>query len=279
MKNMALFSERYGYIKPNEVIIREQITEPIQNSIYNWILKIFGNVDQLYIETEVWLYFLNNKINEYQRYRSYSRDGVILNYIDNNDNKWYKKLDLIEFILPYIENSMLPIRYGELINVLNSEFERLNFAYRIINGRFEEITSKKEIESIEEALTNTVDGVRTHLQTALEKLSASQKEPDYRNSIKESISAVECLCRTITGKKDFGDALIELERNGVFFNKAFKIGLEKLYAYTCNPDTGIRHALLEDTNAPTGGEAIFMLVLCSAFINYITKKTSLDYER
>ena len=97
---MALFSERQGYIKPNEVIIRGKITKPIQNSIYNWTLKILGNVDELYIETEVWLYFLNNKINEYQSYLSYSRYGVILNYIDNVENKWYKKLDLIEFFLP-----------------------------------------------------------------------------------------------------------------------------------------------------------------------------------
>lgn len=271
---MALFSERYGYIKPNEVIIRGRITEPIKNSIYNWILKIFGNVDKLYIETEVWLYFLNNKINEYQSYRSYSCYGVILDYIDNDENKWHKKLDLIEFILPYIENTMLPIRYGELINDLNSEFERHNFAYRIIDGRLEEITSHKEIESIEEALTNPIVGVKTHLKTALEKLSASQKEPDYRNSIKEAISAVECLCRTITGENTLGKALNELERRGIFFNGVFKSGLEKLYAYTCNPDSGIRHALLDETNNPTGAEAIFMLVSCSAFINYITKKTS-----
>ena len=30
---MALFSERYGYIKPSEVIIRERISPEIQNAI------------------------------------------------------------------------------------------------------------------------------------------------------------------------------------------------------------------------------------------------------
>jgi hypothetical protein len=33
---MKLFSERYGYIDLNDVIIREQITEPVLNSILNW---------------------------------------------------------------------------------------------------------------------------------------------------------------------------------------------------------------------------------------------------
>ncbi len=271
---MVLFSERYGYIKPNEIIIREQITEPIKNSIFNWIYSNFyGRHQWNEVENNVWVYFFNNKKNEYISFLYHNELGVILDYIDDDDIEWYKKLDLIEYILPLLKEIRSPFD-EKIIRKLNSEFERHNFAYRIINGRFEEITSKKEIESIEEALTNTVDGVRAHLQTALEKLSVSRKEPDYRNSIKESISAVECLCRTITGENTLGKALNELERRGIFFNGVFKSGLEKLYAYTCNPDSGIRHALLEDTNAPTGDEAIFMLVSCSAFINYITKKTS-----
>ena len=59
---MALFSERYGYLKPREVIIREQITEPIQNSIYNWLVRLWNNnaflyrVDRRKIEAYVWEY-------------------------------------------------------------------------------------------------------------------------------------------------------------------------------------------------------------------------------
>ena len=34
---MARFSERYGYVKPNDIIVRECITEPIRNSICNWL--------------------------------------------------------------------------------------------------------------------------------------------------------------------------------------------------------------------------------------------------
>jgi hypothetical protein len=35
---MALFSERYGYTKPSDVIIRERITPEIQNAIQNSII-------------------------------------------------------------------------------------------------------------------------------------------------------------------------------------------------------------------------------------------------
>ena len=46
------------------------------------------------------------------------------------------------------------------------------------------------------------------------------------------------------------------------------------YGYTNDKTTGIRHALMDDTNAPTADEAKFMLVSCSAYINYITKKNN-----
>jgi len=54
--------------------------------------------------------------------------------------------------------------------------------------------------------------VRKHIDTALGFL-CDRKSPDYRNSIKESISAVESLCMTLTGdsKSTLGDALKKLD--------------------------------------------------------------------
>lgn len=153
---------------------------------------------------------------------------------------------------------------------MNKEFKRHNFAYRLVNGKIVEITSDNEIKSIEEAINTTKSNARTHLQNALEKLSPSNY--DYRNSIKESISAVEYICREITGESTLDKALKKLESKGVVFNSQMKKGLENLYYYTNDGSTGIRHALMDDKNAPTADEAIFMLVSCSAFVNYLMKK-------
>lgn len=108
------------------------------------------------------------------------------------------------------------------------------------------------------------------MQEALKKLSPTTI--DYRNSIKESISAVECICREITGESTLDKSLKKIESKGVTFNSQMKKGLENLYYYTNDADTGIRHALMDDKNAPTADEAIFMLVSCSAFVNYLIKK-------
>jgi hypothetical protein len=80
------------------------------------------------------------------------------------------------------------------------------------------------------------------------------------------------LCRNVTNKNTLGKALNELEAKGITLNNTLKIAFDKLYGYTNNPDTGVRHALMEDTNAPTSAEAIYMLITCSAFINYLNTK-------
>ncbi len=114
-----------------------------------------------------------------------------------------------------------------------------------------------------------------HMQTALKHLSAAQKEPDYRNSIKESISAVEACCREITGKHKLDDALNNLQAKGIKINGEMKKGFEKLYYYTNDAKSGIRHALMVDENKPTKDEAVYMMVVCSAFINYLNSKRCL----
>ena len=65
-----------------------------------------------------------------------------------------------------------------------------------------------------------------------------------------------------------------VESNGIKIPKMLKDAFDKLYAYTNQKDTGIRHALMDNdgTYVPTSDEAMFMLVSCSAFINYLGKK-------
>lgn len=136
------------------------------------------------------------------------------------------------------------------------------------------MTSEEEIAEIEDALeaTKGLEGVHTHLQTALSMLS-DRKSPDYRNSIKESISAVEGICKLIAQdeKATLGSALDKIETR-VELHGALKGAFEKLYGYTSDAE-GIRHALLKEPNLESE-DAKFMLVACSAFVNYLIAKVS-----
>jgi hypothetical protein len=105
------------------------------------------------------------------------------------------------------------------------------------------------------------------------KLLSDREDPDYRNSIKESISAVESACQTITGerKATLGDALNRIETH-MHLHGALKSGFKKLYGYTSDED-GIRHAILDEKDI-SFSDAKYMLVSCSSFTNYLIGKVA-----
>ena len=131
-------------------------------------------------------------------------------------------------------------------------FERSSFG----TGRVTDVVSQEEI-NIEEAAKDT------RFSTHKENLNL-----DYRNSIKESISAVESIARAISGsdKATLGNALRTIEKKGQL-HRALKEGFLKLYGYTSDKQ-GIRHAMLDEPNI-TAADARYFLVSCSSFANYL----------
>ena len=183
--------------------------------------------------------------------------------------QWNQVFDFIEFTIKVSDYEFAQLFATLFVLDCNKILEEENSAYRIIDNQLVEITSVAELESIEEALNNSIPfpGVNTHLSSAIQHLS-NREHPDYRNSIKESISAVEAICQIITGDKSatLGKALNILERQ-MNLHGALKAGFSSLYGYTSDAE-GIRHALLDEPTL-TFVDAKYMLVTCTAFINYI----------
>ncbi|GAA5024137.1 hypothetical protein GCM10011506_07540 [Marivirga lumbricoides] len=179
--------------------------------------------------------------------------------------EWYEKLNLVEFCF---EDE------GKQLHEVCNDFLKREFsAYRFVDGIIVEVNSKEEIIEIEEALNQSdkFKPVKTHLSTAL-RLLADKKSPDYRNSIKESISAVESISKIIVADNSttLGQALKEIEKRHKI-PKSLKSAFSTLYGYTSDVG-GIRHALLDGDDEVKLEEAKFMLVACSAFINYLITK-------
>lgn len=173
-------------------------------------------------------------------------------------------LDLLDAIVRYVDRSW----QTRLCAALNEVMVAENCGYRFVDQILIPVTAPEEIESIETALEKTTGAVREHLSTAL-ALLADRMAPDYRNSIKESISAVEAACQAIAGmpKASLGDCLKAIKKVKPL-HQAFEAALVKLYGWTSD-DGGIRHALTEQGVTPTHADAQFMLVSCSAFTNYL----------
>jgi len=185
--------------------------------------------------------------------------------------EWYEAYDFIEFVVKNYPDEPANRKFKDYCNsILKNELS----AYRFVGEEIAQITSEEEIAEIQEALEESSRPVNIHLRTAL-NLLADRKSPDYRNSIKESISAVEAICKLITGnvKATLADALKEIEKEKkVELHSALKKAFDSLYGYTSDAE-GIRHALLSESNLDFE-DAKFMLVSCSAFVNYLITKSS-----
>lgn len=177
-------------------------------------------------------------------------------------------LDLIQYVCTWID-SRLYREKGKLFEAINRVFEKENIGYRFVYGLITPITDDLELSTIERACNTPIEGCRKQIQNAVTLLS-NRQHPDYKNCIKESISAVESICQVIVGddKATLGDALKKLEDNGMLIHPALKQGFQKLYGYTSDQG-GIRHAEGMFESNVTFEEAKFMLVSCSAFINYL----------
>jgi len=172
--------------------------------------------------------------------------------------------DFIELVCKYCRSK------DDLVNEIDSVFEREYVGYRFVDGKITPITDKNEIESIEEACNNKFEGTRVHIKKAVGFL-ADREHKDYKNCIKESISAVESICSIIVEDENatLGKALKQLKDNGLTIHPALEKSFSILYGYT-SEEGGIRHAEGMTESNVSFEDAKFMLVSCSAFVNYLT---------
>jgi len=182
---------------------------------------------------------------------------------------WNQVYDFVEFV----HDNFLNVEFQKVFSAeCNKVLEKEMSGYRFVEGSLARITSEQEIEEIENALKTEHDGASIHIRRSLELLS-DRESPDYRNSIKESISGVESLVKSVLSEENgtLGQLLNRLE-DEVSIHGALKSAFSNLYGYTSD-EGGIRHALM-DRDTCGFQDAKFMLVVCSAFINYVV--VSLD---
>lgn len=275
---MRRFSERIGKRNIKVEIQLDWMDEDLQNSLWNildlHIMKHIKGENALVSHSKykeliysIWFSFFKLPLDTIP----HDTNNVVFQ-LRNLYFDW-DYLDTYDFI-DFIAHKNYEFDKGNFITDCNLILKRELSAYRFVNGLLTPITSELEINQIEKAIqesdNNPLKGVNIHLKSALEKIS-DRKNPDYRNSIKESISAIESICQILTAEKgaELGKTLKLLESK-MPLHGALKKGFTSLYGYTSNSD-GIRHAMMDSDNLDQE-DAIYMLVTCSSFINYLIRK-------
>jgi len=229
--------------------------DPHNGAVKKLLNNLWFNYFKKPIDIQPPMYHTNNRDSFYNLLRS-----VVM-----GDN-WNEVFDLIEFVLANLPEYIT----GDLCTEINRVFAQENSSYRLVGGQFVEITNDSEIAEVDAAAQTGLDGVSAHIAAAVKFLS-DRKNPNYRNSVKESISAVESLFKVLTKNESatLSDGLKEMKKTNEI-HPSLLLGFEKIYAYTSDQG-GIRHAIF-DTDKTSHSDAKFMLVSCSAFINYVVGK-------
>ncbi len=267
---MKRFSERMGLAHTPTTLQVGTMNEELRNSLWNvldvqiWSTKDFMNVQHGkpkidFFSKYLWIDFCKLPADERPDFSPRKLKIIRDNFFAY---EWHKVYDFIEYVVSFYND------HAGLKNYLNLILHRELAGYCLIENKIVQITDEQEIAMLNEALKDTrFEGVSGHLKRALELMSDRQN-PDYRNSIKESISAVEGIAKIIAGKPKatLTDAVNILEKNGKL-HTSLKKGWEALYNYTSDGD-GIRHAMLDEPDLSVA-DAKYFLLSCTSFVNYL----------
>lgn len=267
---MANFSNRNGYKK---ILNLEESSKILINKIFSYFYKeeydYYDTLDYSNYTTgiedmmsKMGLTYLFPKNTIFKDKNVNKLEDYLIN------GEWHLIYDFIEKYIEYLSNDENKQR--NVIREFNKILEEESNVYRISNKIVVPITNELEIDAIEKSLNTKYESVNTHLNKSL-FLYSDRKNPDYENSIKESISAVEALCCIITGEKaSLGKTIKKLKDNGVHIHSAMEAAFSNLYGYTSD-ENGIRHGGI-NFRCASSEDAKYMLVSCSAFINYLIEK-------
>jgi hypothetical protein len=276
------FSDRYGIVDYNKIQQIDEFDNETRIRLANRILMLFegcfsDSFSRLFghnsTKDEVVGRLCKNiltdlfceRINSYQYLLSWRElftnkiEPVILCATYN------EVLDTIQYCFRWLYKET---HVDGFFRVMNETFEKEYIGYRFLEGYIVRITDEIELKEIADACNTVYDGARSHMKKAVRYL-ADRETKDYKNCIKESISAVESVCKVITGKDKavLGDALVILEKNRAL-HPALKGGFNRLYDYTSG-EGGIRHSEKLFESDVSFNEAKYFLVSCSAFVNYL----------
>lgn len=281
------FSDRNHINEISKIIQTNSFDERTRTQLYNNICFIINEDEYLIDLNNVYLDILDNVycdvVENYDTYSVISYIATCKRYIKDTFlyDTYDSILSLIEYVVNRINSKINPydrqliydnngnVSYFNEYEHMNKVFETECVGYRFVDKKIVEITDKNEIEEIEQACKNPYEGCQTHIKKAVGFL-ADREHKDYKNCIKESISAVESICQIITknSKATLGQALKILKDKGVNIHPSLESAFSKLYGYTSN-EGGIRHCDGMFESNVTFEDAKFMLVSCSAFVNYL----------
>lgn len=269
---MQRFSERYGYRQPRSIAQVEEMDDALRIGLWNSVTVVFDQLEKRqYVFQQTNFYRFG--LDLWDQFFGWPQDELHRMHEDDFRRavrKWYMAAEWHEVydFIQYVASTLSPPK--SFIDRCNAVMERELAGYRFVHAMIAPITSPEELLEVDSAIGKRSEPVTDHLLAAL-ALFSDRESPNYRKAVDESILAVEAAIRKLTGnpKAMLGQGLKALD---VDLHAALKGAFDKLYGYASD-EGGIRHALTDSARPIDQADARYMLVACSAFVNYLRAKS------
>jgi len=262
------FSQRVG-VRPPPTSGLEEASESLRTALWNLThLSVFPDSSDRAVEMRQNARSIWDHIGwrtDTVRWQAHNNRELLAEYWFRCD--WPEFFDLVEHIADILHQRN-PTS-GKWYSAFNAVLEAQGCAYRFIGSQLAPLTNRTEVAEVVAASESAIPAVATHIRDSIRFLPPNV-EISPRNSIKESISAVEAALKNLSGNPSatFKDGLTAFEAKYGELHPSLRTGLLKLYGYTSD-EKGIRHALIDEAAEVSLDDARFMLVACSAFANYL----------
>lgn len=264
------FSQRHGHSRVFQELSPDSISDELRSQIWNITINAIPSLTSSPFSPEnpndsnhkrIWADFLHRPVHNFP-YNLHDFTRELYDWYEGC--QWYECYDLAEFVV-----ELLP----DWTEDFNKVFEKYNSAYRMIGGEVVPVTEREAVASLERSLASPLKSIRGHINEAASLLSDRQAT-DFRNSVKESVSAVEAACRYVAGDESgtLGRCIkIMSTKRGL--HPALAEAVNKLYGWASD-SSGIRHSLAESDIPVDRATAKLVLVICSSISNYIIENNA-----
>ena len=280
MANEASFSQRQGYVRPKEIVYRDELPEKLRQPIIDILRRSF-NWNFLWERIEA--LFNPYGIDEWPstgQPKTISKEEDNPNFIAAKRVllrcEWFRLYDLIEDLYGQLDFHDTELRNEDeefqaypFQQKLNEYFEYAGIGWKLADGKiiargddaFEHAVRTSETEL--KAAGRSTAGER--IESAIRNLSLRPK-PDFSGAVSHATSAMECVLHDITGK---GMTLGEyVKKRSDLFPGHLKKALEGVWGYAS--EEGARHG--KEGVEPLREEAEFIVGIAAALTAYLNRK-------
>lgn len=250
---------------------KNKMSDELRNMIWNTIymaLKDNLNSDGGGYDYPKW----SNKLKPWVKDIWSTHFNLPLDTIDNDPNNYIDQIKVCFFSLnpdkvyEFTEFFCKKLQSKKFENNCNNIFQQQRSAYKFVNCCIIENISEVETDSLNSSLNTSYREVNEHMSKALTFLS-DKRRPDFHNSIKEAVSAIEALARIITETPN-GTLGQLVQNSNLNLHTCIQEAIKKVYGFASD-EGGIRHSQKVNSKSICYDEALFIVVFSSSLINFV----------